>query len=149
MSQPSNKTATEICQEQSEARTQEELIALLRKQLDDRTGQVKHLCEDWAHDHTELQNRCRAAGCPEIDVTGDQYGTPGILALVDALVRQRRAPLEAALREILSAQPCLGDGGSCFYPRHDGDGEYVGEQYVDPISVIGAMTGVAARALDR
>ena len=54
--------------------------------------------------------------------------------------------LRAALQSIVDQQPCT-DGGGCFYPMHDGDGNYVGEQNVDPLSVIQGMAQTAQEAL--
>jgi len=53
-----------------------------------------------------------------------------------------------ALENILSAQPCM-ENGSCFYPMHDGEGEYIGEQPVDPIMVIQNMSIMASDALHK
>ena len=70
------------------------------------------------------------------------------LALVVADARAERDTLRAALEQIIKHQPCL-DGGGCFYPVHDGDGEYIGEQNADPISVIACMVGTAQEALNQ
>lgn len=64
---------------------------------------------------------------------------------------QARAEAErfrTALENIMTQQPCL-EGGGCFYPMFDGDGEYIGEQNVDPISVIGGMVETAQDALSK
>lgn len=45
--------------------------------------------KDWADDHTHLQNLCRAAGVPEDQVAGDEYGVPGISDLADMLAAIR------------------------------------------------------------
>ena len=51
-----------------------------------------------------------------------------------------------ALSKIINQQPCC-EGGGCFYPMHDGEGNYIGEQNVDPLSVIGGMVQTAQDAL--
>lgn len=56
-------------------------------------------------------------------------------------------PLVEALEKIIGLQPCL-EGGGCFYPMHDGEGNYIGEQTVDPIGVINGMVQFAADAMD-
>ena len=57
--------------------------------------------------------------------------------------------LQEALRSIIKHEPCLDGGGGCFYPMHDGDGNEIGIQNVDPISVIGSMVGTAQEALHK
>ena len=52
----------------------------------------------------------------------------------------------AAFEKIIAMQPCI-DGGGCFYPMHDGDGEYIGEQNVDPLEVIQGMSQIAQEFL--
>lgn len=42
-------------------------------------------CQEWAEDHTYLQNLCRKAGFSEEEVEGDTYGVPGIMDLADML----------------------------------------------------------------
>lgn len=54
--------------------------------------------------------------------------------------------LRAALENIVKAQPAT-EGGGCFYPMHDGEGNYIGEQNVDPLSVIQSMAQIAGEAL--
>lgn len=51
-----------------------------------------------------------------------------------------------ALENIIQQQPCC-DGGGCFYPVYDGDGNYIGEQNVDPLGVIQGMVQTAQDAL--
>lgn len=51
-----------------------------------------------------------------------------------------------ALENIVKQQPCC-EGGGCFYPMHDGDGNYIGEQNVDPLGVIQGMVQTAQDAL--
>lgn len=52
----------------------------------------RHACEEWAEDHTHLQNLCRAAGCTEHEVEGDRYGVPGIMELADLLRDKLSSP---------------------------------------------------------
>lgn len=54
--------------------------------------------------------------------------------------------LRGALQKIILQQPC-DDGGGCFYPMHDGEGNYIGEHYVDPMTVIAGMVQIAQEAL--
>ena len=51
-----------------------------------------------------------------------------------------------ALESIINQQPCC-EGGSCFYPMHDWEGNYIGEHSIDPLSVIQGMTQTARDAL--
>ena len=51
-----------------------------------------------------------------------------------------------ALQLIVGMQPST-EGGGCFYPVYDGDGNYDGEQNVDPLSVIQRMAQAAQEAL--
>lgn len=53
-----------------------------------------------------------------------------------------------ALENIIKQQPCC-EGGGCFYPVHDGEGNYIGEQNVDPLGVIQGMVQTAQEALER
>ena len=52
----------------------------------------RNACEEWAEDHTHLQNLCRAAGCTEHEVEGDSYGVPGIIQLADLLRDKLSSP---------------------------------------------------------
>lgn len=61
-------------------------------------------------------------------------------------LNDRIAVLTNALQGIINMQPCY-DNGECFYPQHDGEGNYIGEHHVDPISVIGGMVDVATKAI--
>lgn len=70
-------------------------------------------------------------------------------------LEQDRAHLRAALdvaREALEAmihkEPATLNG-ECFYPMHDGDGEYIGEQQVDPLALLGDVMTDARQALAR
>jgi hypothetical protein len=52
-----------------------------------------------------------------------------------------------ALENIIKQQPCCDEGGGCFYPVYDGEGNYIGEQHVDPLGVIQGMVQTAQDAL--
>ena len=54
--------------------------------------------------------------------------------------------LRSAMQSIINQQPCC-EGGGCFYPMHDGEGNYIGEQNVDPLGVIQGMVQTAQYAL--
>lgn len=54
--------------------------------------------------------------------------------------------LREALEKIVSMLPAMHEG-SCFYPMHDGEGNYIGEQNVDPITVIAEIASIASLAL--
>lgn len=56
------------------------------------------------------------------------------------------AGLRDYFEHILRQEPCCTDG-NCFYPMCDSDGEYIGEQQVDPLGVIQGMTTTAREAL--
>lgn len=74
---------------------------------------------------------------------------PGLTAPLRADMESARAEAaraRGALEKIIAMQPCL-DAGGCFYPRHGHEGEYLGEEPVDPISVIGGMASAAAEGL--
>ena len=55
--------------------------------------------------------------------------------------------LRDAMNEIIRMQPCC-DGGFYYYPMHDCDGNYIGEQNVDPVTVMQAMAQKAQNALN-
>ena len=42
-------------------------------------------CNDWAEDHTHLQNLCRDVGYSKDEVEGNSYHVPGIAELADML----------------------------------------------------------------
>ena len=63
-----------------------------------------------------------------------------------ASLHEENARLRDALQEIINQQPCC-EGGGCFYPMHDGEGNYIGEQNVDPLSVIQGMSETAQNSL--
>ena len=52
----------------------------------------KNDCDDWAHDHTHLQNLCRKAGYDEHAVEGDSYGIRSITQLGDMLMAKIALP---------------------------------------------------------
>ena len=54
--------------------------------------------------------------------------------------------LRSKMQQIINQQPCC-DGGGCFYPVYDGEGNYIGEQNVDPLGVIQSMVQTAICAL--
>ena len=54
--------------------------------------------------------------------------------------------LREVMEKIINQQPCC-EGGSCFFPMHDGEGNYIGEMNVDPLSVIQTMAALAQDAL--
>ena len=55
--------------------------------------------------------------------------------------------LRLALKSIINQQPCF-EGGGCFYPMHDGDGNFLGDNHVDAVGVIQVMVQTAQEALD-
>ena len=62
---------------------------------------------------------------------------------------QKVAELQAAMVEIIKLQPCHDGSGGLFFPHFDGEGNEVGVEHIDPLSVIGRMVDVAHRALAR
>ena len=54
--------------------------------------------------------------------------------------------LREVMEKIINQQPCC-EGGGCFFPMHDGEGNYIGEMNVDPLSVIQTMAALAQDAL--
>ena len=56
-------------------------------------------CDEWAEDHTHLQNLCRAAGCTEHEVEGDRYYVPGIMQLADLLRAKLSSPNNSVSHE--------------------------------------------------
>lgn len=74
----------------------------------------------------------------------------GILAsaVADDLCKtfKRLVSATEALESIVRNVPCMHAGG-CFYSMHGPEGEYLGEQNVDPLSVIGSMAQIASDAL--
>jgi len=64
---------------------------------------------------------------------------------VPKLIAQRDH-FRSVLEQIRQSCPAI-FSGTCFYPMHDGDGEYIGEQYVDPVAVIGRIMELVDVAL--
>lgn len=52
---------------------------------------LKMACNEWAEDHTHLQNLCREVGYSEDDVEGNSYYVPGIIDLAN-LLRAKISP---------------------------------------------------------
>jgi hypothetical protein len=104
-----------------ELQAKEQELAEAKRQLAEQVGYWKG---QW--------NMCAAS----LDIAKHQ------LAARDATI----AGLRDALEKIIRAQPST-EGGGCFYPRHDGDGEYIGEENVDPLSVIYGMAQIASESL--
>lgn len=61
--------------------------------------------------------------------------------------RAKNAALTAALYSIIRDQPAGSSNGELFYERFDGDGEYIGSEYVNPLTVIQSMTDRAEEGL--
>jgi hypothetical protein len=86
----------------------------------------------------------------------NEGGTPPPLPGEDAETHVRRIceiawvnggyEANEALESIVKQQPCC-EGGECFYPMYDGEGDYIGEQNVDPLLVIQRMVQTAQDAL--
>lgn len=71
----------------------------------------------------------------------------GAVILRAATAEKENERLREALDKIRQAEPCTHEG-SCFYPRHDGDGNFISDDHVDPLSVIQDMVGIARAALE-
>ena len=54
--------------------------------------------------------------------------------------------LRSALQRIIDTEPGYHEG-TCYYEMRDGNGEYLGVQPEDPISVIQEMVRIAREAL--
>lgn len=52
---------------------------------------IANLCEDWAEDHTHLQELCIKAGCDAETVYDNSVGILSISDLADMLVKQLNA----------------------------------------------------------
>ena len=65
------------------------------------------------------------------------------------LAGAKRDELAAALQLIVWAQPAGGYNGETCYERFDGDGNHIGSEHVDPLSVMAHMVDLAQTALDR
>jgi hypothetical protein len=60
----------------------------LRKELEE-TKKILSLANDeWADDHTKLQELCLKAGYSEKEVYGDRYYVPGIVCLAELLFKK-------------------------------------------------------------
>lgn len=57
--------------------------------------------------------------------------------------------LTSALRAVLEIRPAGSSSGGCFYERFDGDGNCLGAENVDPMSVIQDMAEIAEEGLSR
>jgi hypothetical protein len=51
----------------------------------DLAERVRLCCDEWAEDHTRLQDLCREAGCTDLEIEGDNYGVPGVVDLAISL----------------------------------------------------------------
>lgn len=80
-------------------------------------------CEDWAHDHTHLQNLCRKAGYDENAVEGDRYGIRSIEQLGDMLMEKielldrelaQVKEENARLREAIKSLYCIAEEGADY-----------------------------------
>lgn len=58
---------------------------------------INNLCQEWADDHTHLQNLCRAVGYDEHAVEGDSCGIRSISELADMLHAKTLTVQRAAL----------------------------------------------------
>ena len=90
------------------------------------------------------------AGIPQLppgEVPWDGHTTEVKYERVGAAFPPGSGSLRHALEEIAAMAPCMDGGGGCFYPVVDGEGEYRGEQTVDPLSVIAGMVTKANDAL--
>lgn len=47
---------------------------------------LKQSCDDWAEDHTYLQETAKRIGIDSKRIYGNSYGVPGIQELVDMIV---------------------------------------------------------------
>ena len=57
----------------------------LQKELDDTKKILSNANDEWAEDHTKLQELCLKAGYSEKEVYGDRYYVPGIQCLAELL----------------------------------------------------------------
>jgi len=60
-------------------------VIRLRARVADLEKINKNECDDWANDHTHLQNLCRQVGYDEHAVEGDEWGIRSITKLGDML----------------------------------------------------------------
>lgn len=95
-------------------------------------------------------NELRAEACSEFAEIGtlSYCGVwPDRAAKELDAARVRIQHLEAALCAVRDAMPAIHEGGGLFWPRHDGDGNYIGEENVSEMSVIQNMVTIATDAL--
>ena len=64
-------------------------------------------------------------------------------------LRARVKELEVAMERIVKSVPCLQDGGGLFFPMFDGEGNEIGIEYVDPMTVIQEMSSIASDELHK
>lgn len=62
---------------------------------------IRAMCDDWAENHTHLQDLCREVGYGDFDVEGDGHGIRGIMELSDML-RVKAIPDEAIFAKELA-----------------------------------------------
>ena len=67
-------------------------------EIEDMAKRIRLQCDEWAEDHTHLQNLCREAGCSDLEIEGDNYGVPGIIDLANSL-RDRLSSHNSKLSE--------------------------------------------------
>ena len=67
---------------------------------------------------------------------------------VPAPVASNEQPLLAALRKIISEVPAIDEGGGFFIEHRDQDGEYIGSEQIDPVTIIQHMQGIAHFAIE-
>ena len=60
----------------------------LRKELEETKKILTMANEEWADDHTKLQELCLKAGYSEKEVYGDSYYVPGIVCLGEMLFKK-------------------------------------------------------------
>ena len=63
----------------------DELIVKMKQEIELQEALIKRHCDEWADDHTHLQNLCRKHGFSEARVEGDERGIPTISDLADLL----------------------------------------------------------------
>ena len=61
------------------------LCRVAADEIEQQSKIIKTECDDWASDHTHLQNLCRSVGYDESAVGGDSYGIKSIAQLADML----------------------------------------------------------------
>lgn len=68
------------------SKIEQERDEFLRQLAAERESNKKH-CEEWADDHTRLQEMVKTV-LPLADVVGDSYGVPAILDLAEMLLKE-------------------------------------------------------------